>query len=208
MNNMFELPKLSYSYDALEPYIDAKTMEIHHSRHHKTYTDKFNEAITANNIETSDIFEILKNNSKYTPAITNHGGGYYNHYLYFETLTPGGSNTPSGKLLEQINKDFGSFENLKEELKKSAVNQFGSGWAWLIVDENKDLKVVSTSNQVNPLMENSPVKGYPILGIDVWEHAYYLKHQNLRASHVDDFLFVVNFDVVAKEYEHAILQNK
>lgn len=201
---MFELPKLPYSYDALEPYIDSKTMEIHHSRHHKTYTDKFNEAISTNNIESNDILEIFKNISKYPTSVVNNGGGYYNHCFYFEIITPGGSNTPNGELLEEINKTFGSYENLKEELKKSALGQFGSGWAWLIVNEDKKLQVISTPNQVSPLMDIASIKGIPLIGIDVWEHAYYLKHQNLRANHIDDFLNVLNFDIISKKYNEAI----
>lgn len=201
---MFELPKLSYSYDALEPVIDAKTMEIHHSKHFQAYINKLNENLDANGLTDASINSIFENASKYPPVIINNGGGYYNHYLYFETLTPGGSNEPKGELLSAIEKSFGSFDNFKEEIKKASLGQFGSGWAWLLVDENKELKISSTANQNNPLMDFEKIKGYPILGIDVWEHAYYLKHQNMRANYVEDFLKVVNYDVVEKEYLYAM----
>jgi superoxide dismutase, Fe-Mn family len=195
----FELPKLNYSYDALEPLIDARTMEIHHDKHHAAYTTNLNSAITATTLEGMKIEEILKAGDL-VQAIRNNGGGYYNHNLYWELLTPGGSPEPEGDLKKAIINDFGSVEALKELFSKAAITRFGSGWAWLVKLEDK-LVVGSTPNQDNPLMNISEVKGTPVLAIDVWEHAYYLNYQNRRADYVEAFWKLINWDVVSGFYK-------
>lgn len=196
----FELPKLSYAYDALEPYIDARTMEIHHSKHHAGYTTKLNGAVDGTELEGKSIEEILENVSKHSTAVRNNGGGYYNHNLYWEIMAPGGASQPEGDLLNAINDSFGSVENFKEAFTNAALTRFGSGWAWL-VKQGDSLVVSSTPNQDNPLMDVADVVGTPILGIDVWEHAYYLKHQNKRPDYVEDFYKVINWDEVAKRFK-------
>ena len=196
----FELPKLSYAYDALEPYIDARTMEIHHSKHHAGYTTNLNNAIAGSELEGKSIEELLANVSSHSMAVRNNGGGFYNHALYWEIMAPGGASQPEGDLLNAINDSFGSTENFKDAFTKAALTRFGSGWAWL-VKQGDSLVVSSTPNQDNPLMDVADVKGTPILGIDVWEHAYYLKHQNKRPDYVEDFYKVINWDEVAKRFK-------
>ncbi len=195
----FELPKLPYAYDALEPYIDARTMEIHHSKHHGGYTKKLNAAIEGSAMENQSIEELLANASKNGTAVRNNGGGYYNHNLFWEIMSPDGGGKPEGKLMDAINKDFGSFEKFKEEFSNAAATRFGSGWAWLI-NQNGKLVIASTPNQDNPLMDVADVKGTPILGLDVWEHAYYLKYQNKRPDYIDAFWNVVNWAEVSKRF--------
>ncbi|HSH51895.1 MAG TPA: superoxide dismutase [Bacteroidales bacterium] len=193
----FELPKLSYSYDALEPYIDARTMEIHHTKHHGGYTNKLNSAIEGTPMENQSIEDILKEISKHPTAVRNNGGGYYNHKLFWDIMSPDGGGEPTGKLMDAIKKDFGSFDKFKEKFNQAAATRFGSGWAWLI-NQNGKLVIASTPNQDNPLMDISEVKGTPILGLDVWEHAYYLKYQNRRPEYIDAFWNVVDWNKVEK----------
>lgn len=195
----FELPKLPYDYDALEPYIDARTMEIHHTKHHGGYTSKLNDAIKGTAIENLSIEDILKEVSNHPVGVRNNGGGFYNHKLFWEIMTPDGGGEPAGKLMDALKRDFGSFEKFKEEFNKAAATRFGSGWAWLINQDGK-LVVTSTPNQDNPLMDISEVKGTPILGLDVWEHAYYLKYQNKRPDYIDAFWNVINWDEVEKRF--------
>lgn len=197
----FELPKLDYAYDALEPHIDARTMEIHHTKHHAAYTSNLNNAIAGTDLEGKTIEEIMAVVDKYPATVRNNGGGYYNHNLYWKVLTPGGSKAPSGELKAAIEKSFGSVDAFKEEFAKAAATRFGSGWAWLIKDKDR-LVVSSTPNQDNPLMSVAEVKGTPILGIDVWEHAYYLNYQNRRPDYVAAFWELINWDVVA-HYFHG-----
>ena len=192
----FELPKLPYAYTALEPYIDARTMEIHHTTHHGGYTANLNNALQGSAWEGRSIEEILQSAGAISPAVRNNGGGFYNHNLYWEILTPGGSREPEGVLLDAIRESFGSVAALKEAFTKAAVTRFGSGWAWLLLHDNK-LVVSSTPNQDNPLMDVAEVKGKPILGIDVWEHAYYLNYQNRRPDYVEAFWNLINWDEVA-----------
>jgi len=190
----FELPNLPYAFDALEPYIDAKTMEIHHDKHHKAYTDNLNKAIEGTDLEGLSIEEILKKGVD-KPAVRNNGGGYYNHSLFWEWMSPRGGGEPTGELAQAINDAFGSFEGFKDEFAKAAAGRFGSGWAWLIKKDGK-LQITSTPNQDNPLMPVAEVQGTPILGLDVWEHAYYLHYQNRRPDYINAFFNVVNWDKV------------
>lgn len=196
----FELPQLSYAYDALEPHIDARTMEIHHSKHHQGYTNNLNNAIAGSELEGKSILEILTNCSD-KPAVRNNGGGYYNHCLFWEVMSPNGGGNPSGALAEAIDSAFGSFEGFKDTFSKAAATRFGSGWAWLCVQGGK-LEVCSTPNQDNPLMGEG-CDGTPILGLDVWEHAYYLNYQNRRPDYINAFFNVVNWDKVAELYNAA-----
>lgn len=196
----FPQPKLEYSYNALEPYIDAQTMEIHYSRHHAAYTKNFNQAVIDNNLKGKTIEEIFSQISKLPASIRNNGGGYYNHNLYFHIMGPGKGGEPTGTLAAQINQDFGSFSKFKEEFNKAAMGQFGSGWAWLIISDHK-LKIINTPNQDNPLMDICPVKGVPILALDVWEHAYYLKYQNKRADYINAFWNVIHWGKVQELYD-------
>lgn len=198
----FELPDLPYDKSALEPHIDAQTMEIHHDKHHAGYTKKLNNAIEGSDLEGKNIEDILKNVSQHSTAVRNNGGGFYNHSLFWEVMGPDGGGEPSGALAEAINSSFGSFDSFKEEFANAAAGQFGSGWAWLIVKDGK-LEVTSTPNQDNPLMDIAEVKGAPILGLDVWEHAYYLKYQNKRPDYISAFWNVVNWDEVNRRYEAA-----
>ena len=200
----FELPKLKYSYDSLEPHIDSKTMEIHHGKHHAGYTNNLNNAISGSEHENHSIEEILKNLNMENSALRNNAGGYYNHNLFWDILSPSGGGKPNGKLLESINNGFESFENFKEEFSKAAATRFGSGWAWLCVHENGTLKVCSTANQDNPLMPGIGCDGFPILGIDVWEHAYYLNYQNRRPDYINAFFNVINWDEVNRRYNAAL----
>lgn len=199
----FKLPDLPYAFDALEPNIDAQTMEIHHGKHHAGYTNNLNAATEGTILESLSIKEILGQISKHSAAVRNNGGGYYNHSLFWEIMSPNGGGTPGGALGEAINSAFGSFENFKDEFSKAAATRFGSGWAWLIVDEDGQLRVSSSPNQDNPLMDIAEVKGTPILGLDVWEHAYYLNYQNRRPDYISAFFNVINWDEVAKKYKAA-----
>ncbi len=194
----FELPKLAYSYDALEPTIDARTMEIHHSKHHQAYVDNLNNAITGTDLEGKSLEEIQKIGTD-KPAVRNNGGGHYNHSLFWELLTPGGSKEPVGNVKAEIEK-IGGFEKFKEDFSNAAKTRFGSGWAWLVKNADGSVVVSSTPNQDNPLMPVADVQGTPILGIDVWEHAYYLKYQNRRPDYVSAFFDVINWDKVEELY--------
>jgi Fe-Mn family superoxide dismutase len=197
---IFELPQLKYSYSALEPLIDARTMEIHHTKHHEAYTTNLNNALKEAGIEGKSIEEILAGVSTLPAAIRNNGGGYYNHNLYWELLTPGGSPKPEGALLEAIKQSFGDEDTFKGAFVKAAITRFGSGWAWLL-KKDKDLVISSTPNQDNPLMDVAEVKGVPILAIDVWEHAYYLNYQNRRPDYVEAFWKLINWDEVARRFK-------
>lgn len=200
----FKLPDLPYAHDALEPHIDKQTMEIHHGKHHAGYTNNLNSAIEGTALESMSIKDILAQTSKHSGAVRNNGGGYYNHSLFWEVMSPQGGGNPTGKLAEAINSAFGSFDNFKEDFSKAAATRFGSGWAWLIVNGDGQLRVTSTPNQDNPLMDIAEEKGSPILGLDVWEHAYYLHYQNRRPDYISAFFKVVNWDEVSKRYEAAI----
>lgn len=193
----FELPKLSYAYDALEPHIDARTMEIHHSKHHQGYTNNLNAAIEGTDMEGNSIDEILQKCSN-NPAVRNNGGGFFNHTLFWEVMSPDGGGSPSGDLAEAIDSAFGSFEGFKDAFAKAAATRFGSGWAWLCVKDGA-LEVCSTPNQDNPVMGEG-CGGVPILGLDVWEHAYYLNYQNRRPDYIKAFFEVVDWDVVSSKY--------
>ena len=195
----FQLPDLSYNHDALEPHIDSKTMQIHHGKHHAGYTNKLNAAIEGTDLEGKSIEEILKNLDMNNSAVRNNGGGYYNHCLFWEIIGPNCGGSPSGKLADAINKDFGSFDEFKSKFSAAAATRFGSGWAWLCVDSDGGLEVCSTANQDNPLMPGECGKT-PILCLDVWEHAYYLNYQNRRPDYIDAFFNVINWEVVAKMY--------
>lgn len=198
----FQLPDLPYAYDALEPHIDAKTMEIHHGKHHAGYTSKLNAAIEGGALDGQSIEAILANVSKHGGAVRNNGGGYYNHDLFWKVMGPNGGGQPSGELAGAINDAFGSFDDFKAAFSNAAATQFGSGWAWLIVQDGK-LKVTSSPNQDNPLMDIADEKGTPILGLDVWEHAYYLNYQNRRPDYISAFFNVINWDEVARRYAAA-----
>ena len=199
----FELPPLKYPFDALEPYIDAKTMEVHHDKHHAGYTSKLNDAIEGTENEGKNIENILKNLDKSNKAVRNNGGGYYNHNLFWEILSPDGGGKPEGELASAIETAFGSFEAFKEEFSKAAATQFGSGWAWLCVQEGGKLELCSTPNQDNPLMPDVGCGGTPILGLDVWEHAYYLKYQNKRPDYIEAFWNVVNWKEVSARFAQS-----
>lgn len=199
----FELPKLPYAHDALEPHIDAKTMEIHHGKHHAGYTTKLNGAIEGTDLAGKSIEDILKNLDMSNGAVRNNGGGYYNHCLFWEVMSPNGGGTPSGALADAINDAFGSFEAFKDKFSAAAATQFGSGWAWLCAHPGGKVEVCSTPNQDNPLMPSVGCGGTPILGLDVWEHAYYLNYQNRRPDYIDAFFNVINWDEVSKRYEAA-----
>ena len=196
----FELPKLDFDYAALEPHIDARTMEIHHTKHHGAYTTNLNTALQGTEWEGKTIEEIMGSVSQLSVAVRNNGGGFYNHNLYWKILTPGGSHEPKGVLLDAINASFGSVDSFKEAFVKAALTRFGSGWAWLLQSNDK-LVVSSTPNQDNPLMDVAEVKGNPILGIDVWEHAYYLNYQNRRPDYVEAFWNLINWDEVASRFK-------
>lgn len=200
----FILPPLPYPYNALEPYIDALTMELHHDKHHAAYTANLNKAVVAEHLQGKSIEELLVNVSKYSAAIRNQGGGYYNHLFFWDTLSPKGG-MPIGALADAISTNFGSFQNFKDELSKKAVGVFGSGWGWLIYDAGK-LKTTTTSNQDNPMMDVVEGKGIPLLNIDVWEHAYYLKYQYKRKDYVDAIWNVINWPKVAERFAAASKQ--
>jgi len=199
----FKLPDLPYAYEALEPHIDARTMEIHHSKHHNAYTTNLNNAVAGTPLESKSIEEILQNISSSAPVVRNNGGGFYNHNLFWEVMSPNGGGQPTGELAEAINAAFGSFDAFKTEFSNAGATRFGSGWAWLSVKADGKLVVSSTPNQDNPLMDVADVKGTPILGMDVWEHAYYLKYQNRRPDYVAAFFNVINWNKVAELYAKA-----
>jgi len=196
----FKLPDLSYDYNALEPYIDARTMEIHHSKHHAGYTNNLNNAIAGTSLEGKSIEEILSSVSDHAVAIRNNGGGFYNHNLYWAVMGPNGGGEPTGDLASAIANTFGSFDEFKSQFSTAAATRFGSGWAWLVRKSDGSLAVTSTPNQDNPVMDIAEVKGTPILGIDVWEHAYYLKYQNRRPEYIEAFWNVINWEEVAKRF--------
>ena len=198
----FELPNLPYAHDALEPHIDTKTMEIHHGKHHNGYTTNLNNAVEGTDLAGESIENILANISSHSGAVRNNGGGYYNHCLFWEVMSPNGGGEPSGELADAINSAFGSVEEMKAQFSAAAATRFGSGWAWLCVTDGK-LCVCSTPNQDNPLMDVADCKGTPILGLDVWEHAYYLNYQNRRPDYVSAFWNVVNWDEVARRFAAA-----
>ena len=199
----FELPALPYATDALEPHIDKMTMEIHHGKHHQAYVDNLNKALAGSEGENLTIEDILASVSKYPVAVRNNGGGHFNHTLYWSIMSPNGGGTPSGDLATAINDAFGSFEEFKKKFSEAGATRFGSGWAWLTVDQGGKLQVSSTPNQDNPLMDVAEVKGTPVLGMDVWEHAYYLKYQNKRPDYIAAFWNVVNWDAVADRFAKA-----
>ena len=196
----FELPALPYASDALEPHIDKATMEIHHGKHHNAYVTNLNNAVKGTELENKSLEDLLRNVSKAPVAVRNNGGGHWNHSFFWTTLRNNNGAKPTGRLADAIDKKFGSFEAFKEEFAKAATTRFGSGWAWLIVDANGALAVTSTANQDNPLMDVAEKQGKPLLGLDVWEHAYYLKYQNRRPDYITAFWNVVNWDEVAKNF--------
>ena len=196
----FTLPALPYAPDALEPHIDTLTMQIHHGKHHQAYVDNLNKAIAGTPNEGKTIEELVAVAGTITPAVRNNGGGHWNHTFFWETLGPNAGGTPSGKLADAITSTFGSFDAFKEKLVAAGVGRFGSGWAWLIVKDGK-LEISSTPNQDNPLMDVAEVKGTPILGVDVWEHAYYLKYQNKRPDYLAAFWNVVNWNKVSERFD-------
>ena len=197
----FQLPSLPYAFNALEPHIDARTMEIHHGKHHQAYVNNLNAAIAGTDAEKLTIEQICANISKYSSAVRNNGGGHYNHSLFWTIMAPNAGGNPSGKLAEAINSAFGSFDDFKTKFNQAAATRFGSGWAWLIKNAAGKLEVCSTPNQDNPLMDIAEVKGSPLLGLDVWEHAYYLHYQNRRPDYCNAFWNVVNWNEVAKRFE-------
>ena len=196
----FELPALPYAKDALEPHIDAQTMEIHHDKHHAGYVSKLNAAIEGTDMDGKSLEDLLKNNSD-NNGVRNNGGGHYNHSLFWSVMSPNGGGAPSGALAEAINEAYGSFDKFKEEFSNAAATRFGSGWAWLCVHSGGKVEVCSSPNQDNPIMPNVGCGGTPILGLDVWEHAYYLKYQNKRPDYISAFFNVINWGEVSKRYE-------
>lgn len=201
----FQLPDLPYAHDALEPHIDARTMEIHHGKHHAGYTRKLNAAIEDTDLKGKSIKHILSNVSNYSAGVRNNGGGFYNHSLFWSVMSPDGGGEPGNRLniAKAINRDFGSFENFKSQFAAAAGSRFGSGWAWLCVDKDDKLFICSTPNQDNPLMDVVDVEGTPVLGLDVWEHAYYLNYQNRRPDYVQAFFNVIDWKAVSKRYNDA-----
>lgn len=203
-SNELKFADLPYSYDALEPYIDKMTMEIHHSKHHKAYYDKFMAAIKGTPLEEKSLEDIFTLISKAPAAVRNNGGGFYNHDLFWNIMAANAGGSPKGVLADAINKDFGSFDKFKELFSDAAANRFGSGWAWLSVKNDKSLCVCSTANQDNPLMDIADCPGIPVMGLDVWEHAYYLKYQNRRPEYISNFWNVVNWKAVSENYLKAL----
>jgi len=199
----FQLPSLPYAFDALEPHIDARTMEIHHSKHHAAYVNNLNAAITGTDADKMSIEDICKNVSKFSPAIRNNGGGHFNHSMFWTLMIPGGSKAPAGELASAINSAFGSFDEMKTKFASAGATRFGSGWAWLVVNGGK-LSIGSTPNQDNPLMDVSELKGTPVMALDVWEHAYYLNYQNRRPDYITAWWNVLNWDQVAKRFTEAV----
>lgn len=196
----FELPKLPYALDALEPHVDAKTMEIHHGKHHAAYTTNLNNAIAGTDLEGKTIEEILSKIATASPAVRNNGGGFYNHNLFWEIMSPNGGGLPNGELAQAIDAAFGNFEAFKTAFSTAAATRFGSGWAWLCVHKGGKVEVCSSANQDNPLMEGVGCGGFPILGLDVWEHAYYLNYQNRRPDYINAFFNVINWNKVSELY--------
>ena len=196
----FQLPDLNYDFDSLEPHIDAKTMQIHHGKHHAGYTSKLNAAVEGTDLEGKSIEDLLSTLDLSNTAVRNNGGGYYNHCLFWEIMSPNGGGSPSGNLLSAIEKSFGSFDEFKTEFSKAAATRFGSGWAWLCTHSDGSLEICSTANQDNPIMNGIGCGGSPILGLDVWEHAYYLNYQNRRPDYINGFFNVIDWEVVAKMY--------
>jgi Fe-Mn family superoxide dismutase len=201
-DGVFKLPELPYGFGDLEPFIDSGTMELHYNRHHAAYTDKFNAAVSEAGLTGKSAHALLKDASKYPAAIRNNGGGYLNHKLFWKMLAPASGKKPSAKLALALDKDFGSFEAFKDAFGSASKSVFGSGWAWLIMDNNAKLKVTATLNQDNPIMDVAPDQGIPILCLDVWEHAYYMKNQNRRVDYIDAFWNVVNWDFVSQRYDN------
>jgi Fe-Mn family superoxide dismutase len=199
----FTLPNLPYAFNALEPHIDARTMEIHHGKHHNAYVTNLNKAIAGTDAESHSIEDICKSASKYPAAVRNNGGGHYNHSMFWTILGPDAGGTPSGALAKAIASAFGSFDDFKTKFGEAAAGRFGSGWAWLVINGNGKLAITSTPNQDNPLMDVVEVKGTPILGLDVWEHAYYLHYQNRRPDYIAAFWNVVNWSEVASRFDSA-----
>ena len=197
----FELPALAYATDALEPHIDKMTMEIHHGKHHQAYVDNLNKALAGTDGANQKIEDIIKNISKYPMAVRNNGGGHFNHTLYWSIMSPNGGGAPAGDLAKAIDAAFGSFDEFKKKFAEAGMTRFGSGWSWLSVAADGKLLVSSTPNQDNPLMDIAEVKGTPILGMDVWEHAYYLKYQNNREKYITNWFKVINWDFISKRYE-------
>lgn len=196
----FTLPALPYAHDALEPHIDTQTMQIHHGKHHQAYVDNLNKAIAGTEHENKSLDELVEAAGSISPAVRNNGGGHWNHTFFWNSLAPNAGGSPSGKLADAINEAFGSFDAFKEKFAAAGMTRFGSGWAWLIIQKDGKLEVSSTPNQDNPLMDVAETKGVPLLGCDVWEHAYYLKYQNKRADYLAAFWNVVNWDKVAERF--------
>ena len=200
----FQLPDLNYGFDSLEPHIDAKTMQIHHGKHHAGYTSKLNAAVEGTDLEGKSIEDLLSNLDLSNSAVRNNGGGYYNHCLFWEIMSPNGGGSPSGDLLSAIEKAFGSFDEFKVEFSKAAATRFGSGWAWLCAHSDGSLEICSTANQDNPIMNGIGCEGSPILGLDVWEHAYYLNYQNRRPDYINGFFNVIDWAKVGEKYNSSI----
>ena len=201
----FELPKLPYALDALEPHFDAQTMEIHHSKHHQAYVTNLNNALAGTDMASQDLESILHNIATAPVAVRNNGGGHWNHSLFWTVLSPSGGGQPTGTVAEQINTTFGSYDKFKEEFTKAATTRFGSGWAWLCKQADGSLQICSTANQDNPLMPDTGCTGMPVLGLDVWEHSYYLKYQNRRPDYIAAFFNLINWDEVSRRYQAANL---
>jgi len=200
----FQLPDLNYDFDSLEPHIDAKTMQIHHGKHHAGYTSKLNAAVEGTDLEGKSIEDLLSTLDLSNTAVRNNGGGYYNHCLFWEIMSPNGGGSPSGNLLSAIEKSFGSFDEFKAEFSKAAATRFGSGWAWLCAHSDGSLEICSTANQDNPIMNGIGCGGSPILGLDVWEHAYYLNYQNRRPDYINGFFNVIDWAKVEEKYNSSI----
>ena len=198
----FELPALPYAHDALEPYVDKQTMEIHHGKHHAGYVKKLNAAVEGTDLEGKSLEELMQNVSKHSTAVRNNGGGHFNHSLFWTVMKNSGGGKPAGDLAAAIDSDFGSFDEFKTQFSNAAATRFGSGWAWLIVSDGK-LAICSTPNQDNPLMDLAETKGTPILGLDVWEHAYYLKYQNKRPDYIENWFNVINWEEVSDRFAKA-----
>ena len=200
----FQLPDLNFGFDSLEPHIDAKTMQIHHGKHHAGYTSKLNAAVEDTDLEGKSIEDLLSNLDLSNSAVRNNGGGYYNHCLFWEIMSPNGGGSPSGNLLSAIEKSFGSFDEFKTEFSKAAATRFGSGWAWLCAHSDGSLEICSTANQDNPIMNGIGCGGSPILGLDVWEHAYYLNYQNRRPDYINGFFNVIDWAKVEEKYNSRV----
>lgn len=196
----FELPSLPYAHNALEPHIDARTMEIHHGKHHNAYVTNLNKAIEGTDLDGQSLEDILKNIDQHSAAVRNNGGGHYNHSLFWTVMSPSGGGEPSGELADAINSSLGSFDDFKKQFAAAGATRFGSGWAWLCVHPGGKLEVCSTPNQDNPVMPGTGCDGTPILGLDVWEHAYYLNYQNRRPDYIEAFFSVINWDEVSRRY--------